>query len=459
MLNITSVGAMPTQSTPLGMTPFDIGFRCPIEQSSAFSAESKASALYPALSPGAYFFHTDMENSPWVVVDLEFIRTIGQIRVWNREDAGLPGIERAVPLIISASTDQITWVELVKWEGCFGGRLSGTPLAVSFSTGVKARYVKFHVPRQTHLHLDYIEIFQMIPKITFGDISGLTFASGTLRCDYNHSYNSGLYSICSTALHDIVILANHGIGVNRIDLTRSMRYFKDKHDEDVYKLFFERNLRDNSRLNTIGSSEDIKFHWSDVHQLYGNLPLSELQELALGIFKPSEAILDTASILREAYKLIPDKTIAIVYRGTDKGTELTLAPIEHYIDIASEIKQKKPDFKILIQTDQEQARDKVVQYFGSDCIFFDHLPVTTGDKPIHQVPEIHIHRGRTAFTTNLMAAILVLSQCETIILHTGNLAAWIAFYRGNSSGLYQFDSHGELAKPLASAESLTSNNY
>ena len=358
----------------------------------------------------------------------------------------MPGIERAAPLAISTSFDQKSWNHLLEWDGLFGGRLSGAPLCACFSKGVDARYVKVEILRQSYLHLDYIEILQNIPTVVFGAITELRRSlHGLLRCDYLHTLNSGLYSGCTTALQDIITLAANGLVVDRIDLTRSFHYFKDKRDQDVYPIFFKSDQLD--EYDVVGSCRAVSFDCKDVHRAYKDLPLAAISRVVTRFFSPSDLVAKAMTDLLQATELDPDNTIAIVYRGTDKGVEVVLAPIERYIEVAQSLKKRCSHLKILIQTDQKQARDQVVEAFGSDCIFFDNLPVTDGATAIHLLPDLHAAKGRVDFTVQLMAAALISSQCKHAILHTGNVGAWIAFYRGRAERLFQFDAGGQLIPP------------
>jgi hypothetical protein len=94
------------------------------------------------------FFHTNLENGPWVEIDLLAPTTFSSVSVRNRTDCCQ---ERAVPLILEASDDRTTWRELARHETVFS---KWTPKFASTT----ARYVRLRVPRQSFLHLDAFNI-------------------------------------------------------------------------------------------------------------------------------------------------------------------------------------------------------------------------------------------------------------------------------------------------------------
>ena len=94
-------------------------------------------------------FHTDEQEDPWAILDLQSDRPIHQIVVNNREDCCK---DRAVPLVVETSTDEKTWVAVAEKKEVFDTWTAEFPRT-------NARYVRFHVPRKTLLHLQDISIF------------------------------------------------------------------------------------------------------------------------------------------------------------------------------------------------------------------------------------------------------------------------------------------------------------
>jgi hypothetical protein len=96
----------------------------------------------------AMLFHTEAESTPWVEMDLGAAKTIRRIEVTNRTDCCT---DRAVPLVIEASTDRKVWTPVARRETDFATWIATFPPRT-------ARYVKLSVPRYTSFHLQDVAI-------------------------------------------------------------------------------------------------------------------------------------------------------------------------------------------------------------------------------------------------------------------------------------------------------------
>jgi hypothetical protein len=171
--------------------------------------------------------------------------------------------------------------------------------------------------------------------------------------------------------------------------------------------------------------------------------------LANSLFAPSDSVSELAEVLRRSAGVDPENSIGICYRGTDKKIEVDVAPIERYIEIASAISDMHGEqLQIFIQTDQIQARDAVVKAFGDRTKNIAMLPATNKEIAVHNLNlSNEFGLDRDTFAASMLASMTILAKCKYLILHTGNIAAWIVFYRGNSDCVYQFNATGHLVKP------------
>jgi hypothetical protein len=103
---------------------------------------------------------------------------------------------------------------------------------------------------------------------------------------------------------------------------------------------------------------------------------------------------------------------------------------------------------VLIQTDQEQARDAVKAHFGDRCLFFDALPVSQGNTALQHTDLGRDHGiGRFDFAVRLLAAVSLVAKARHVVTHTGNVGLWIALLRGSAERLWQFDRECQLVPP------------
>ena len=95
------------------------------------------------------FFHTHIENEPWIEFDLGTPQKVSRLFVRNRHDFR----ERAVPLVVEVSNDRKTFREVIRRDRVFGAWLA------EFRP-VETRWVRLRVAKhQTALHLETVEIY------------------------------------------------------------------------------------------------------------------------------------------------------------------------------------------------------------------------------------------------------------------------------------------------------------
>lgn len=93
-------------------------------------------------------FHTIEEENPWIEYDLGKPTSFSKVVVENARDGFR---DRAVPLIVEIGDDQVSWSEVARVTRPFEVWSQAFP-------PVRARYVRFRVPRFTYLHLARIEV-------------------------------------------------------------------------------------------------------------------------------------------------------------------------------------------------------------------------------------------------------------------------------------------------------------
>lgn len=100
-------------------------------------------------------FHTDIEDSPWWQVDLEAVRALNEVRVFNRMDCAR---ERSRTLQVLLSDDSQTWRCVHDQGGRTFGGADGRPLQVRLA-GERARFVRLQLAERAFLHLDKVRVF------------------------------------------------------------------------------------------------------------------------------------------------------------------------------------------------------------------------------------------------------------------------------------------------------------
>jgi hypothetical protein len=95
-----------------------------------------------------FFFHTQEDDKPWVVIDLGVKSRFSSLRIKNRIGC-CP--ERAVPLLVEVSNDQKKWKQVARREEPFD------VWKPKFKPE-NARYVRVRAARKTWLHLSFVRV-------------------------------------------------------------------------------------------------------------------------------------------------------------------------------------------------------------------------------------------------------------------------------------------------------------
>jgi len=115
-----------------------------------------AAGAVNGLVTGTYGFHTDADDPPWWMVDLEARYRLNEIWIFNRLDVATTLQHFAIYL----STNGREWTLLVdhRSNGNFGGAW-GEPLSIKIGDDVVARFVRIELGGPGVLHLDQVKIF------------------------------------------------------------------------------------------------------------------------------------------------------------------------------------------------------------------------------------------------------------------------------------------------------------
>ncbi len=251
-------------------------------------------------------------------------------------------------------------------------------------------------------------------------------------------WNCGFYSNQFQVFCSLLILMRHGIVPDKIDYSMGFKHFKKDPNQDIYPLFHQ---IDEKQPIDLFANIDIL----DANKFQKNLYNFEVyNQIIKRFFNPSDIINNRKNYLLEKYQIDTSKTISVLYRGTDKGTELKLANPEQYMAVTKSLLSQNSDFKVLLQTDQTQ----VIHYFHEELkdrlVIFEETPSTTSNRVIWSLME---QNGADSIDWSQWfdAALRCVSDCKYVVNHTGNVGMFMNLYRGNLDGVYQFNENGALS--------------
>jgi len=251
--------------------------------------------------------------------------------------------------------------------------------------------------------------------------------------EFYHDTNDGFFSCLSVILYEL--LYKEGL-VTEINTTHSFTPYKDTPNLNTWPLMFDK-FEEHILCKT--NSEKIRevFYTPDLvnkENYVQDIDLSLFLPWIKKYFTPSIFVEKIVNYIEQKYNIDYSNTIAIHYRGTDKYLEVSPTPLEEYIGLADKLLTENPNFKILIQSDDEDIMNKMLNHFDSKCFYFDELPQSSDGRGLH----VHgLVKDKFKYGIYYLSSILIISKCKHVITHRGNGGFWTLLYRGNTTGYTQ----------------------
>ena len=259
-----------------------------------------------------------------------------------------------------------------------------------------------------------------------------------LECLWNVGFYSNVYQTFSSLL----ILSKHGIVPDKISFEHGFHHFKFEQNQDVYPCYYKiDNDYNNLPLYEDTYIPDVNITKYDT----GKYNFINFTKILNKFFVPSDDILQIQNLLIQKYNIDFDNTISVLYRGTDKYTEMSLASPEKYMEIVKDLLEKNPSMKVLLQTDQTQVVEYFMSTLGDKCFFFGENLTTTSNISLHYIAKNN-NMDIIKISQTLDASIRCISKCKYVITSSGNVGMFVSLYRGSNENVYKFDECGDLIK-------------
>jgi len=249
-------------------------------------------------------------------------------------------------------------------------------------------------------------------------------------------WNCGFYSNQTQAFLSTLILLSHGILPDKIDYSMGFKRFKSDPERDIFPDFYRINPDQEVTPKNIILPDENRKQFEIYDFEYYN-------QVVKRFFNPSGVVTDRWQMLTEKYDIDPEKTVSVLYRGTDKCTEVRLASPEAYLDAVKQILDQTPANRVLVQTDQTQVLDYFKSELGNIVVSFSETPSTSGNNSMIDTMEKD-KRDMTDWMQWFDAALRCVAECAYVVNHTGNCGLWMNLYRGNVNNVFQFNEAGQL---------------
>jgi hypothetical protein len=261
-------------------------------------------------------------------------------------------------------------------------------------------------------------------------------------------WNCGFYSNqTQTFLSLLILQRDYNIVPDEIDYQWGFRRITPQQPStDLYKNFFRTDV---TKTVSIGKEVVIPDENRKQFDLYDWELYNQIIDR---FFNPSDVIASRKkSLLRNYFEVNNIKlqnTISVLYRGTDKYTEVRLAPPEDYLKVVNHLLEETNANHVLIQTDDGKVSDFFKSELGDKVITFSEPKVSYNNASVLDnleatLPATNMN-GILEHQLWFDAALRIVSECGYLVNHTGNCGLWANLYRGNTENVFQFDQRGLL---------------
>jgi hypothetical protein len=234
----------------------------------------------------------------------------------------------------------------------------------------------------------------------------------------------GFFSYCSVRLTEILQYTNANKALPIfVDSSAQFDLYRPEDVEgDVTYHFFISNDIDVSYTGSIRQCYDNQF------KRYKELLFDQITPFISKYFSVTPEISQLANTLIRKYKITPPNTIAVYYRGTDKGSETALGSFNEYKVKVQNVRTKE---KVLLQTDSAGFLDYMADI---DFLRIEENAVSYGETGIHLQNTSTVNYEAIKY---FLATILIMARCKSIICSSGNCSLWLMYYRGHAKNVWQ----------------------
>ena len=205
---------------------------------------------------------------------------------------------------------------------------------------------------------------------------------------------------------------------------------KSQGGKNLFELYFHPN-------HTVNTRDLAKVSAPHQSLIYEDMNFEKLNPYILNYFLPSDIVRTKQEEFVRKYKIEYESTIGLCYRGTDKWLEVAQIQPEFYVHEVERLLAKHSDLRVLVQTDQQQIRDRFMKALGERAFFLTELPVSSSPTPVHYMSESERGISNFEWGTRVLAAVNILAKCGYTITHTGSIGLWTYLLRGTSKNACQ----------------------
>ena len=207
-----------------------------------------------------------------------------------------------------------------------------------------------------------------------------------------------------------------------------------KEDEiDGYGYFF--HINENIIIN-FDEEMPVPLTNDDQHTIYKDENAKYYHAFFQRYFNFNSNVKNKIDDLIKKYDIDFEKLIAIIYRSTDKWTDM--GGFNHvspalYLRLARKLKEENPDFKLLIQNEKDSVKRIFHQSIPNSFSIEETLTTENDNAPLF----LTLKENLIEWSEYYIAALYICSQAKHLVTYTGNSAFFTYLSRGNAQNMHQ----------------------
>jgi hypothetical protein len=247
------------------------------------------------------------------------------------------------------------------------------------------------------------------------------------RGTYFVCHQAGFFSTISGVAQDLILQSGRHL---RVSSTFGLHLYKRYFWTDNWSKFFETTSNAHSNPeSTQSSGANFSELWNSS---YAELDISQLSEVSQRWFKPSREVWRRRSQILRDYGIKPSGSLGIHFRATDKVSELPTPSLSQVQMVVDAVLLDSPNLRLVVLTDDSAFASAFGQLYP-ETVFLTDLPYSSMEIGAHFLDG----KNREEQGLIFFASVLLISQCEKVITHTGNGGLWEVIFRGSSKGVSQ----------------------
>lgn len=245
------------------------------------------------------------------------------------------------------------------------------------------------------------------------------------------NHDAGFFSVCNVNLRTVIGYYSSNKKFCLIDTEDQWSWYKDV-SENIYHKFFKYNpMTFNTNIKSFSESND-----EDQFSDYSLINYDFVCPFVEKYFSPSDEVLSIKNELIKKYSIDTSKLISLCFRGNDKIKETNLPSYEEMEFKLLEIKQKYPDHKILIQSDENDFYNYFTTKYDNLIVIDEIIKI---DKNPYTAVQYTIPNGlKIKNAQTFLSIMLIMSESNVVIINSGNIGLWTCLYRGSNKNVHQF---------------------